>query len=72
MQTDGPPGWLSQLSVPLLVSAQVMILRFGEFEPCIRLCTDGAVEPAWDSLSPPPLHARSLSQTNKLNLKNAN
>ena len=46
----GAPGWLSQLSVQLLVSAQVMISRFREFEPHITFCTD-SVESAWDSLS---------------------
>ena len=51
----GVPGWLSLLSVRLLVSAQVVISQFREFEPRIRLCADSA-EPAWDSLSlPPPL-----------------
>ena len=47
----GVPGWLSQLSVRLLISAQVMISWFREFEPCIGLCVDSG-EPAWDSLSP--------------------
>ena len=48
----GVSGWLSGLSVRLLVAAQVMISRFREFEPRIRLQADNA-EPAWDSLSPP-------------------
>ena len=36
------------------VSAQVMILRFCEFEPHVGFGADGA-EPAWDSLSSPSL-----------------
>ena len=44
-------------------SGHDLIVR--EFEPHIRLCTDGA-EPAWDSLSlslsAPPLLALSLSK----------
>ena len=47
----GGAEWLSRLSVRLLVSAQVMISRFHEFEPHIGLCADGA-EPACDFLSP--------------------
>ena len=47
----GAPGWLSRLSVCLLVSAHVMISWFvSSFQPCIGLCAD-SVEPAWDSLS---------------------
>ena len=41
----GVLGWLSRLSVRLLISAQVH-----EFKPCTGLRTDSA-EPAWDSLS---------------------
>ena len=37
----------------LSVSAQIVISRFHEFEPHIRLCADGA-ELAWDSLSLSP------------------
>ena len=48
----GAPGWLSWLSVQLLVSAQVMISWFHEFEPHTGLCT-ASTEPAWDSLSLP-------------------
>ena len=44
----GAPGWLSRLSVQLLVSALVVI---SWFEPGIGLHTD-STEPAWDSLSP--------------------
>ena len=43
---------MAQLSVQLLVSAQVMISVSG-FEPCVGLHAD-SVEPAWDSLSLPP------------------
>ena len=42
-------GWVSQLSVQLLISAQVMISRFCEF----RLCADSP-EPAWISPSDLP------------------
>ena len=35
----GVPGWLSQLSVQLLILAQVMISRGCEIEPCIRFLT---------------------------------
>ena len=44
-EVRGAPGWLSQVSVRLLVSAQVMISQFCGFEPCIRLCMD-STEPA--------------------------
>ena len=51
----GAPGWLSRLSVKLLISAQVMISRF----------VGSSTEPAWESLSPflsaPPPLAVSLS-----------
>ena len=40
----GTPGWLSQLSISLLILAQVMISQF------LGL----SAEPAWDSLSPSP------------------
>ena len=67
------PRWLSELSVRLLISAQVMISRFVGVELHVRLCTN-SMEPAWDSLSPslsalPQLMlARSLFQ-NKYFLK---
>ena len=47
----GAPGWLSQSSVQLLVSAQVMISWFHEFKPHVGLHADGA-EPAWYSWPP--------------------
>ena len=52
-------GWLSRLSVQLLVSAQVLFSPFREFKPCIGLCA-GSWEPALDSLSP-SLSAPSLN-----------
>ena len=57
------PGWLSQLTVQLLISAQVIISRVPEFEPCIRLCADSS-QPTWDSTSLPLLRAcvHSLAQ----------
>ena len=63
----GVPGWLSWLSIRLLVVAQVMISQF-EFEPHIGLCAD-SVESAWDSLSLSlnPSHMLALSLS--LNLK---
>ena len=64
----GAPGWLSWLSIWVLISVRVMISRVHEIEPCVRLCAD-SVEPAWDCLSPPsapPLVlSRSLSKINK-------
>ena len=66
----GAPGWLSRLSVQLLISAQVMISRFVrlfcETECQVRLYADGT-NPAWDSLSPPlslPLLDAGLNPTN--------
>ena len=61
IRDTGAPGWLSQLSIPLLVSAEVMISQFYGLEPHVGLYA-GIEEPAWDSLSlssspsdPPPL-----------------
>ena len=48
--TIGAPGWHRQLSIWLLVSAQVMISRLRGFEPPIGLYA-GNTGPAWDSLS---------------------
>ena len=62
----GVLGWLSWVSVRLLVSAQIMILRFPELEPCVGLCS-GSLAPAWDPLSlslslyPSPTRTGSLS-----------
>ena len=47
----GAPGWLSQVSVGLLILAQVMTSWFCEFKPHSGLCAD-SMEPAWVSLSP--------------------
>ena len=44
---SGAPGWLGWLSVPLLVSAQVMISRFASSSP-----VSGSAESAWHSLPP--------------------
>ena len=65
VKNSSVPGWRSQLSVWLLVLAQVMVSR--EFDTCIGLCAESE-EPAWNfslPLSLPSLacaHARSLSQ----------
>ena len=60
----GAPGWLTLLSVQLLVSAHVMISWLHGIKPRIGLCA-GSAEPAWDSLSPslstPPSLVLSLS-----------
>ena len=55
----GGPGWLSQLSVQLLVSVQVMI-TVGGIEPHVRLHAHNT-KPAWDSLSLPLSLSLSLS-----------
>ena len=56
-------AWVAQLVEHLtldLVSGHD--LTVSEMEPCTELCTDSA-EPAWDSLSPPPLvRVPSVSQ----------
>ena len=59
--------WVAHsLSVPLLVSAQVTISWFREFEPRVALCAD-SVESAWAShspflsLCPSPTHAVPVS-----------
>ena len=41
-------------------------LTVREFEPRLGLCPD-SVEPAWDSLSAPPLLSLSLSQNKLIN-----
>ena len=48
----GVPGWLNQLSVRLLVLAQVMISWFTSLSPTLRRSVLTAAEPPWDSLSP--------------------
>ena len=47
---DGVPGWLSWLSMGLLILAQVTISQVSKIGPHIRLCADG-VAPTWNSLS---------------------
>ena len=72
--SNGQPGgaWVTQsVKCPLLISAQVMISWFREFQPHIGLCAD-SVEPAWDSLSllflcPYPTRTLSLSLKIKKN-----
>ena len=69
----GAPGWLSRLSVQLLVSAQVMISRFMSSSPVSGsvLIAQG-LEPASDSMfpslsAPPPLMlCLCLSLKNKI------
>ena len=66
---NGASGWLSPLSIQLLVSAQVMISGFLSLSPaCIGLCAD-SVKPAWDSISlvlcPSPTCSLSLSKIKK-------
>ena len=60
-QRTGTPEWLSQLSVQLLISAQVMISMVCGIKSCIGLCAY-SVRPTWDSVSP------SLSLTLALSL----
>ena len=72
----GCPGWLSRVSIQLLVLAQVMILQLCGFEPHMGLCA-GSVKPAWYSLSlslslsdlPPPLMPSVSLTINKLKKK---
>ena len=70
MRIKAGPGWLSQLSVRFLVSAQVMISWHREFEPHVERLVDSG-GPAWGSLSLPLPHLRclSLSQNKEVNLK---
>ena len=58
----GALRWLSQLSVLLLISGQVMKSQLRvQAPPQVRLCTD-SMEPAWDSLpSPTPALRPSLA-----------
>ena len=59
--TPGVPGWLSQLSVQLLIWAQAMISGFLSLSPTSGpVLTSQSLEPALDSASPslsdyPPL-----------------
>ena len=57
LKKGGAPGWLSRLSIRVLVSGHDLVV--GELEPCIRLRTVSA----WDSPSlsvPPPALSLSL------------
>ena len=65
----GAPGWLRQLSVWVLISAQVLISRFLSLSPLVGLCADSAGH-TWDSFFPPLSLSlpRSLSKIN--NFKN--
>ena len=54
-------GWLRWLRVQLLILAQVMIPRFMGWSPVLGSVL--SMQPAWDSLSSPPLLSRSLSLT---------
>ena len=46
------PGWLSGLSIPLLILGSGHDLCFGEIEPGAQFCANSAL-PAWDSLPLP-------------------
>ena len=48
----GASGWLSGLSIPLLILGSGHDLCFGEIEPGAQFCANSAL-PAWDSLSLP-------------------
>ena len=69
----GGPGWLSQRSVQLLVSAQVMSSQFGSSSPAL-----GSVLRVWNLLGIPCLSlslcplpcSLSLSENKKTKLKN--
>ena len=71
----GVPGWLSWLSVQLLIWAQVMISWILSSSSGIGFCTQSVV-PAWDSPSlstPPPLmSSHALCMLFLSNLKNTN
>ena len=47
---SGAPGWLSQVSVQLLVWLRSWS-QGPEIEPCIWLCVQGGLDSAWESLS---------------------
>ena len=64
----GVPGWLSRLSIRLLISAQVTRdLTVRDTEPRIGLCAD-IVEPARDSFSLPLSAPPLLSQARALKI----
>ena len=68
LHLGGVPGWLSQLSVRLLVSAQVTISQFPEIKPHVGLCA-GSMESTWESVSfsvcLSPIQVVSVSLKNK-------
>ena len=69
LKNFGAPGWLSRLSLGVLVSAQVMISQFVSLRPALcSMLTAQSLEPALDSVSPSlcPFPACTLS----LSLKN--
>ena len=49
----GASGWLSELSIQLLILAQVLISLFVISSPMSGGLFADSVEPAWDSLCPP-------------------
>ena len=67
----GAPGWLIQVSIQLLVSAQIRISRFMSSSPVLG--SELTMVPAWDSLSSPsstlPSIVISLSPNKFINLK---
>ena len=65
----GAPGWLSQLSVQLLIWFGSWCLVH-EIKPWTRLCAD-SVEPAWDSLFP-SLSLCLSHPPSKINIKKKN
>ena len=63
----GAPGWLSRLNIRLLVSAQIMISWFRDFEPHagLALCRQHRASLGFSlssSLHPSPTHAVTVSQ----------
>ena len=58
------PGWLSWLSVQLLILARVMVSHASWYQAPRQ--GPGSVEPAWDSLSAPPPPS---SQNKYVNIK---
>ena len=61
-------GWPSQLSVQLLILAQVLISRCVGLNPALDSGLSRA-KPAWDSLSPSPCPSYPLPSINKLKNK---
>ena len=59
--TLGVPGWLSWLSPPLLVLAQVMNLMGHEIKPHVRLRAQWEVFLRFSRFAPPPTYTLSLA-----------